>query len=308
MRMDRPAGLTYFALPHIVGTVHAGASLGIGLPRLLQTNAILFCGTIWMRGATVTWNDIVDAPFDRQIVRTRNRAIARGAVSNQAALMFVVCQSLIAATCLVFLPVEAATCTIPAIIGWTIYPLMKRVTYLPQIFLGLPMAWGVLVGEAAMGATSLMQLFKAVCQPDSESARHLSILALFAANAFWTMCYDTIYGFLDVGEDEAAGVKNIALPFHSNDQAKSFLGALAAAVVASLTAAGYLSGYSSVSPYFIGSVMGSATALWVKIWSVDLQNQASCWRWFARGGMMTGSAILGGIIGQYVAEMRDRWL
>ena len=104
MRLDRPNGSLYFYLPHLFGSLHAGTHLGVPARSLLYTNLILLVGTTIMRGATCTWNDTVDAPFDRLVPRTKNHPVARGAVSPTAAHIFTAVQSIISLGILTLLP------------------------------------------------------------------------------------------------------------------------------------------------------------------------------------------------------------
>ena len=256
-----------------------------------------------MRGATCTWNDLVDAPFDRQVERTRHRAIARGAVSIPQALAFITVQSAAAGACLLPLPRGTAVCTLPAILGWFAYPLMKRVMDFPQAFLGYPMAWGVLVGASAMRVTSLPELASTVQNLHAADAAQLSICALFAANAAWTLCYETMYSYQDVRYDEKAGVRSLALLVRDPKAAKAMLAGMALVTVGLLHTAGQSLGLGVHSRYFAGSVLGTSLALALKIWRVNLQEPASCWWWFARGGLITGSCIMSGILGEYLRKI-----
>ena len=312
MRLDRPRGLIYFVLPHFFGAIHGALISQAQSYRLFRTSLILLSGTIFMRGATCTWNDLVDAPFDRQVERTRHRAIARGAISARQALTFAFVQSAIAGAHLIILPPETVVCTIPAIFGWIAYPLTKRVMDFPQVFLGFPMAWGVIVGSAAMSATTLEKIWNSLRNAMLTTAEtstamasdraQLSTCALFAANAMWTLCYETMYSYQDVIYDEKAGVRSLALLVRESAAAKAMLGSMAASTVMLFAAAGHLLGLGTDSPYFAGAVVGTSAALGMKIWKVDLREPRSCWFWFAIGGLVTGSAILSGLLAQYLVS------
>ena len=301
MRLDRPNGFYYFWLPHVFGTLHA-AHLQPSRPiPLLQINLILFFGTVVMRGATCTFNDLVDAPFDRLVARCRHRAIARGAVSVAQAVAFIAAQTMISLGFLALLPVACAVYSIPAIIGWIIYPLAKRVTYYPQVVLGFPMAWGVLMGEAAMGLDPL-QLLAASPQTTEwmTSAARGSVACLYAANVVWTLLYEIIYSHQDAAEDIKAGVKNIVILYEG--QTKPLLTKLAAAQVVFLASAGLLGGTGPL--YFIGSVVGAAVTLGFVVKRVNLEIPQSCAWWFKYGCcFLTGGTMLSGFLGQYVATI-----
>ena len=301
MRLDRPNGFYYFWLPHVFGTLHA-AHLQRSRPALLlQINLILFFGTVVMRGATCTFNDLVDAPFDRLVARCRHRAIARRAVSETQAVAFIAAQTMISLGFLTLLPVTCAFYSIPAIIGWILYPLAKRVTYYPQVVLGFPMAWGVLMGEAAMGLDPLQVLAagpKNMARMTFEARG--SVACLYAANVMWTLFYEIIYSHQDAAEDINAGVKNIVVLYEG--KTKPLLAKLAIGQVIFLASAGILGASSPL--YFIGSVVSAAITLGFVVKRVNLEVPQSCLWWFKYGCcFLTGGAILSGLVGQYVATI-----
>lgn len=162
---------------------------------------------------------------------------------------------------------------------------------------------GVFVGEMAMGATSSTELYSVFTTYASQDPVQLSIITLFAANAAWTVCYETMYSYQDVREDAAAGVRSLALIVREPMPAKVMLSVMAVAQVGLLTATGRLMGFGVGSAYFAGSVLGMAAALAVKLRNVDLEDPASCWWWFARGGLITGTAMLSGLLVEYVARV-----
>lgn len=116
MRVDRPHGFWYFFSPHLFGGLHAATYLRASLTSLLLTSPILFINTIIMRGATCTWNDTLDAPFDRLVVRTRNRPVARNAVSPSAAHNFTALQSILSPILTALAPL-CFRYAVPAIVG-----------------------------------------------------------------------------------------------------------------------------------------------------------------------------------------------
>lgn len=154
VRLDRPNGFWYFYLPHPFGSLHAATYLGAPAMSLLYTNLILLVGTLSMQGATCTWNDILDARFDRLVPRCKNRPVACGAVSPTSAHVFNVVQSVISLGILNLLHPINSICAIPAIVGWVLYPLAKRITDYPQVGPGFPIAWGIFMGSDAIGAES----------------------------------------------------------------------------------------------------------------------------------------------------------
>jgi 4-hydroxybenzoate polyprenyltransferase len=199
MRLDRPIGTWLLFWPSVFGLVMAAAVQlrGFGSqPRDWWLVAIFGIGAIVMRGAGCTYNDIVDRDIDAKVARTRGRPIPSGAVSVKQAWVFLLAQ-LIAGLCiLLMLNRFAVALGAASLILIAIYPFMKRITWLPQAWLGLTFNWGALLG------------FAAIAQNLAPSA-----YVLYAGCFFWTLGYDTIYALQDMEDDALAGVKSTALLF-----------------------------------------------------------------------------------------------
>src|SRR4051812_4092653 len=144
-RLDRPIGWWLLLLPCWWSSALAAvADRGWG-PRPWHI-FLLLTGAIVMRGAGCTWNDLVDRDIDAKVERTRSRPIPSGQVSVRAALIFLVAQALVGLLVLVQFNRFAIMVGIASLAVVAIYPFMKRVTYWPQIFLGLAFSWGALMG------------------------------------------------------------------------------------------------------------------------------------------------------------------
>lgn len=302
MRLDRPHGILYFYLPHLFGVLHAATTTNVEPLEVFRVSAILFVAVIPMRGAVCAWNDLIDAPLDRQVERTKHRPIARGAISPSAAMVFIVAQALCAAAWLLLLPFNCAVYTIPAIAGSIFYPWSKRVTDCPQLVCALTLGWAVMVGESALDVLP----FRLESPWMSESALalppkdRLSVICLYAANAAWNLCYEVMYSYQDVKDDEAAGVRNLALMFRTPAAGKRVLSAIAGLQITLLGMVGWLSGYAVLSWYFLGTVCSTGITLAMKIHLVRLQDPESCRWWFKMSGMITGLAMLSGFVLEYV--------
>jgi 4-hydroxybenzoate polyprenyltransferase len=196
-RLDRPIGWELLLYP---------CWWGLALARESDPGPFLLflIGAVAMRGAGCTLNDIVDRDVDGRVERTRARPIPSGAVSVRQAIGFMFFQLAIGAAVLLCLPrlVVALGFAILAIVA--IYPFMKRVTYWPQIFLGLNFNWGAVMGWAAATGS--------IGRP---------AWALYAGGVAWTLFYDTIYAHSDKEDDLAIGVKSTALRF--GDASKAWL-------------------------------------------------------------------------------------
>lgn len=290
MRIDRPGGLYAFYFPYIFSTLYA-ACIAPNRPELQSVVCLiglLLPFNILLRGAACAWNDNVDQSFDRQVERSRLRPVARGAVSTTEAYLFTVC--LLAACCpiLTLLPVSCMLHTAMIITLFFIYPLMKRVTYYPQVVLGFPFAWAVFFCIAALGM-----------DPFADPDHLASNLALFIANCLWTVVYDTIYAHQDVIDDEKAGVKGMAVRFKSSTKLLSSI--LALGQITMLAFCGRWAGFGVL--YYTGTVGGVSVAMAYFIYSVDLKSPESCSAWFRDQFWTVGAGFMAGLGGEYCMKL-----
>ena len=181
------------------------AALAAGIARdasqLPLAIMLFFVGAFVMRGAGCTWNDITDRDLDAMVERTRSRPIPAGQVSVAGALIFLVLQALIGLVVLLQFNRFAVVTGIASLAIVAVYPFMKRVTYWPQVVLGLAFSWGALMGFAVMLGTL-----------------GLPALVLYAGSIAWVIGYDTIYAHQDSEDDALIGVKSTALLFGENTQ------------------------------------------------------------------------------------------
>jgi 4-hydroxybenzoate polyprenyltransferase len=194
-RLDRPIGSWLLLLPcWWSAALAAGIAHDVGrLPLIL---VLFLIGAFAMRGAGCTWNDITDRDLDAQVERTRSRPIPAGQVSVPQAAAFLVLQALVGLTVLLQFNRFAVLTGIASLIIVAVYPFMKRITYWPQIVLGLAFSWGALMGFAVtLGRIDA------------------TALALYAGSIAWVIGYDTIYAHQDREDDALIGIKSTALLF-----------------------------------------------------------------------------------------------
>jgi 4-hydroxybenzoate polyprenyltransferase len=193
-RLDRPIGTWLLLFPGWWGI--AFASQRWPDPALLLLFAL---GAVAMRGAGCTLNDIADRAYDGQVARTRSRPLPSGAVSVAQAVVFLLLQLAIGAAVLFSLNRTSIFLGL-AVLGLIgTYPFMKRITYWPQVFLGLNFNWGALIGWTAVTGT--------LAWPS---------LLLYLGGIFWTIGYDTIYAHQDKEDDIRIGIKSSALALGSH--------------------------------------------------------------------------------------------
>jgi 4-hydroxybenzoate polyprenyltransferase len=194
-RIDRPIGWWLLLLPCWWSTALAADVAGKPYPDPLLL-ILFWLGSVAMRGAGSTYNDIVDRDLDRKVERTRNRPMASGAVSVKAGLLFCLMQCLIGLGVLFSLNGFSVLLGVCSVIPVLAYPFMKRITSWPQAVLGLAFSWGALMGWAAV--------FGRLDWPP---------MLLYYAAIVWTMGYDTIYAIQDIEDDALAGIGSTALMF-----------------------------------------------------------------------------------------------
>lgn len=220
MRLDRPIGTWLLLLPGWWAIVLAGGG-GRGVDWGLM--ALFALGAVIMRGAGCVVNDVWDRDLDRRVERTRARPLAAGIVSRRQALLFAGLLFAAGFLILIRLPpvaVMLGVMTVPLIVA---YPLMKRVTWWPQAFLGITFNAGALIGWAAVG-----------------NAVPPAALALYAAGFLWTLAYDTVYAQQDRDDDALVGIRSTALLFGA--QAKKWVAGFYAASWLAMMAAFVLAG------------------------------------------------------------------
>ena len=165
---------------------------------------LFFLGAVLMRSAGCIVNDILDKEFDKKVFRTKNRPVASGKISTKVAFTYASILCLLALLVLLNFnqfTIILALCSMP--LAFT-YPLMKRFTYWPQLFLGITFNYGLILGWTAI----------------KSEIDIIPIIFYFGA-IFWTLGYDTIYGYQDIKDDEIIGLKSTSIKFKGNE--KKFL-------------------------------------------------------------------------------------
>lgn len=281
-RLSPPVPLLLIFFPHLFGVAYAAVVRDAPLREILYVSGVLFGGSFFFSNAIHGWNDLVDAPIDAQIPRTRNRPIPRGAISPRAAFVFTASQALLAMCFFPFLPIDAAWCSIPAIVANYYYPYSKRHTKIPQVILGVALQWAVVLGSTAMGI--------------AKAWTDESVLCLFFASLLWTIIYDTVYGFQDYEMDIKLGVGSTAVLF-GKTYGKFILWVLSNMVAALLFASGQLVGMSWI--YSAIAVGGTFTSLNLMMALVDVGSPESCSWWFAYGFWGPAVSITLGLLAEY---------
>lgn len=221
-RFDRPIGSWLLLFPCWWSLSLAELARGRPYPNLWYV-LLFLVGAFVMRGAGCTWNDIVDRNFDGQVDRTAGRPIPSGQVSVTQAVLFGVVLSFVGLLVLIQFNWFTVWLGIASLGLIVIYPFMKRLTFWPQVVLGLTFKWGALVGWAAIyGELSAAPL------------------VLYAGCVLWTIGYDTIYAHQDKEDDALLGLKSTALKF--GDATQSWVAGFYAGAIMLWAVAGFLAG------------------------------------------------------------------
>jgi 4-hydroxybenzoate polyprenyltransferase len=190
-RIDRPVGIWLLFLPGVMGLLLASKVYATALPAF--EILLFFIGAVLMRAAGCAFNDLIDLDIDAKVARTRTRPLASGQISRKGAIVFIVGCCLISLLILLQLGSYTIGLGVASLALVAIYPFMKRITWWPQVWLGLTFNWGFLMGFAAIGAELSIASF-----------------LFYSGLVFWTIGYDTIYALQDIEDDALIGVGSSA--------------------------------------------------------------------------------------------------
>ena len=238
---------------------------------------LFFLGAVLMRSAGCIVNDIIDRKFDKKVYRTKNRPIASGKVSVKLGLIYATILCLLAFCVLInfnFFSILLALGSMP--LAFT-YPLMKRYTYWPQLFLGITFNYGLILGWTSI--TNEISLIP---------------LAFYFGAIFWTLGYDTIYGFQDIKDDEIIGLKSTSIKYKKNPF--YFLCLCYAIFSFSLIIVGIQMGFNKF--YYIYLIIIFFQMFYLQLKNLKIKNAKSCLSVFKSNNILGGLVFIGLIIGK----------
>ena len=219
---------------------------------------LFFFGSVLMRSAGCIFNDIVDKDYDKKVLRTKKRPIADGKISVKKSLIYVMLLCLVAFIILIQFNILTILLGMGSMLLAFTYPFMKRITYWPQLFLGLTFNWGLIMAWTAIN--------------DSIS---LEICLLYLSAIFWTLGYDTIYGAQDMSDDEIIGLKSTSIKFKNH--MKLFVSISYA--ISSLTLIYIFKNYLGVN-YFTIMLSLFVCSLFYQVFKFNKENSNSCLKMF----------------------------
>jgi 4-hydroxybenzoate polyprenyltransferase len=281
MRLDRPIGTWLLFWPCVLGLA-LGAMAGDRPFSTLRDwwLIVLFgVGSIVMRGAGCTYNDVVDRDIDAQVARTRTRPIPSAAVSLKQAWLFLAAQCLLGLLILLQLNLTSIVLGAASLLLIAAYPFMKRITWWPQAWLGLTFNWGALIGFAAIADNV-----------------DIADIMLYAGLFFWTLGYDTIYAHQDKDDDALIGVKSTArlLGKRSRDWILGFYAAAFTLVVAA--------GFTEHAGWtFIFLMLAAGVHMLWQVRALDIDDTDNCLKLFRAnrdtGALMAAAFIISTLTG-----------
>ena len=277
-RLTKPIGFMLLFWPCVWGLTLA-YDFNAGLNNYFFFGILFLSGSILMRSAGCIVNDIVDRKFDKKVERTKNRPIASGRVSVKLAIIYAISLCFLAFLVLLnfnYFTIFMALISMP--LAFT-YPLMKRITYWPQLFLGITFNYGLVLGFIAI-----------------ENQLSLVLIAFYIGAIFWTLGYDTIYGFQDIKDDEIIGVKSTSIKF-KNDP-KKFLFISYIIFILSLAVVGILMDFKSI--YFLFMIFPIYHLLYYQINKLNTANPDDCFNKFKSNNFLGLLILLNILIGKII--------
>ena len=252
-RLNKPIGFMLLFWPCLWGLT-LGYYFNSETTIYFKYIILFFLGSVLMRSAGCIFNDIVDKDFDKKVERTKNRPIASEKISVLESFIYIILLCLIALLILFQFNKLTIILGMSSMILAFGYPFMKRITYWPQLFLGLTFNWGII-----MGWTSL--------------TNNISIepILLYLSAIFWTLGYDTIYGLQDMRDDEIVGVKSTSIKFKNNP--KAFVGSCYCLCVLFILIMFLM---MEANKYILFFSIPFITSLFYQIRIFDIKNDRSC--------------------------------
>ena len=253
-RLNKPIGFMLLFWPCIWGLTLA-YDFALSLEIFIFYGALFFSGSVLMRSAGCIVNDISDKNFDKLVERTKDRPIASGKISIRLAAIYA--SILCAVAFLVLINFNKFT-ILMALISMPLafkYPLMKRFTYWPQLFLGITFNYGLVLAWISI----------------KNDISLIPIIFYFGA-IFWTLGYDTIYGYQDIKDDEIIGVKSTSIKFKNNP--KKFVLICYLTFIASLILIGLLMKFSLF--YYLFLIFSVFQLIFIQIYKLNVNDPMSC--------------------------------
>jgi len=275
-RLKKPIGFMLLFWPCAWGLTLA-YDLSNGFNDYFFYLFLFFLGSVLMRSAGCIMNDILDKEFDKKVERTKNRPIASNKVSVKLAIFYTIVLCSLAFLVLINfnnLTIILALGSMP--LAFT-YPLMKRFTYWPQLFLGITFNYGLVLGwTATLGEINVVAII------------------FYLGAIFWTLGYDTIYGFQDIKDDEIIGVKSTSIKFKRNP--KLFLLLCYLSFISSLIAVGFIMNFNYL--FYIFLLISMMHLLLFQVYKLNFKDPKNCFKIFKSNNFLGFFIFINLLIGK----------
>ena len=276
-RLNKPIGFMLLFLPCSWGLALA-YNYNQDLKKLIYFLILFFLGSVLMRSAGCIVNDIVDKDIDKKVQRTKNRPLASGSISVGRSFLYVMVLCLFAFLILIqFNNLTIFLGMFSMLLAFS-YPFMKRITYWPQLFLGLTFNWGIIMAWAAMNNTISTE-----------------IILLYTSAIFWTLGYDTIYGYQDIKDDEIIGVKSTSIKFKNNP--KKFISLCYLIAILSIITTGYLMDFNY---YFYLFIILPILHFFFQIKNLNISDGNNCLNIFKSNNFLGFYVFFSFMIGKFI--------
>ncbi len=277
-RLNKPIGFMLLFWPCIWGLTLA-YDFALSLEIFIFYGALFFSGSVLMRSAGCIVNDISDKNFDKLVERTKDRPIASGKISIRLAAIYA--SILCAVAFLVLINFNKFTILMALIsmpLAFT-YPLMKRFTYWPQLFLGITFNYGLILAWISI-----------------KNDISLTPVIFYLGAIFWTLGYDTIYGYQDIKDDEIIGVKSTSIKFKNNP--KKFILTCYIIFIASLIVIGALMKFNL--NYFLFLIIPIFHLIFFQVYRLNVNDPNNCFVKFKSNNFLGLIIFINLLIGKMI--------
>ena len=239
---------------------------------------LFFLGAVLMRSAGCIVNDVLDKKFDAKVFRTKNRPIASGKVSIKLAIFYSLILCFLALLVLLNFNLFTITLALASMPLAFTYPLMKRITYWPQLFLGITFNYGLILGWTAIHS-----------QIDTIP------IILYLGAIFWTLGYDTVYGYQDIRDDEIIGLKSTSIKFKNKPH--KFLNICYSVFLLNLLITGFLMELNNL--FFIVFIFIFLHMIYFQLKKLNIDNSEQCLRVFKSNNLLGLLVLFSLVIGKF---------
>ena len=277
-RLSKPIGFMLLFWPCIWGLT-ISYNFDLSLDTFISYGLLFFFGSVLMRSAGCIVNDITDKNFDKLVERTKNRPIASGKISTKLGIIYSVVLCFIAFLVLInFNKFTILMALISMPLAFT-YPLMKRFTYWPQLFLGITFNYGLILAWISI-----------------KNDISLIPIMFYLGAIFWTLGYDTIYGYQDIKDDEIIGVKSTSIKFKNNP--KKFVLICYLTFIAALILIGVLMKFNLF--YFLFLIIPFFQLIFSQVYKLNVKDPINCLNKFKSNNFLGLIIFINLLIGKII--------